>query len=331
VPHHERDIIHRVVDRLCPAASPPGRRLKLGPGDDAAVLSSGNSDWVLTCDQFLEGTHFLADVHPADSVGFKALARATSDLAAMGAAPEFFLLSVALPPARTGAWLDRMLAGMARAARRFALVLAGGDVSSNPSVVMNLTVLGSAAPGRWISRNAAGPGDLLFLSGCPGAAQLGLKLLLRARAPKPGLCRLLRPHLYPEPRIALGQWLARERIPSAMIDTSDGLSTDVANLCEASRVGAILFREQIPLPPVPASLRRKLDPVQLALHGGEDYELLFAVPRRRAAAVPAAFRGVPLTCIGEITRRRGVLLLDSHGRRTHLRAGGWDPFRARAK
>ncbi len=325
----ESRIIKRIVERLGRRGRRAGR-LKLGPGDDAAVYAGNRRDWVLTCDQFLAGTHFLADLHPPHSVGFKALARAASDLAAMGAAPEFCLLSIALPPSCIGVWLDRMLTGMARATRQFRLTLAGGDVSTSPHLTLNLTVVGSAAPNRWISRRGACPGDLLFLSGRPGRAQLGLELLLRAKSASPPRT-LLRPHLYPEPRLALGQWLVREGIPSAMIDTSDGLSTDLANLCKASRVGAILYRDRILWPQVPKRLLRTLDPETLALHGGEDYELLFAVPRRRAGRVPASFRGVPLTCIGEISKPAGVFLADRHGRRTPLRALGWDPFRARAR
>src|ERR1700683_5563452 len=147
--------------------------LRLGIGDDAAVLRGGclsrdrrnADDLVLSCDAFLENIHFLADVHPPDGIGYKALARATSDLAAMGAAPKFFMLSIALPAKRTGKWLDAVLTGMAQAARQFGMILIGGDTSQNASVVMDFTVGGEVAAGRALTRSGARPGDGIYVGG----------------------------------------------------------------------------------------------------------------------------------------------------------------------
>lgn len=326
----ELALIERIRQALpSRARSGRARDLLLGIGDDAAVLlPPRRCHWVLTSDAFIESAHFLASVHPPESVGYKSLARATSDLAAVGARPRYFLLNLSLPRDRAGRWLNRFLAGMNRAARRFGLVVAGGDTSRHSTIAVNITVLGEVAPDRAITRSGARPGDLICVSGTLGAAQLGLELILRGLHREPRWKPLLATHLYPQIRLALGRWLAENRLASAMIDTSDGLSTDLGHLCRASAVGARIYAEHIPAVRVPAPLRsRGLDPLQLALHGGEDYELLFTVPRRLANRVPASFRGVPLTCIGEVTHGRKILLADADGRTTPLAPQGWDHFR----
>ena len=316
-----------------------GRRgeVLLGIGDDAAVLAPApGSDWVLSCDAFLEGVHFLAKRHTADSVGFKSLARATSDLAAMGATPRFFLLTLALPADRTGAWLDDFLRGMGRAARQLEMRLIGGDTSRFPFVSINITVLGEIAPGLAVTRAGAQPGDILYVTGKLGRAQLGLELVknwsfdeLNPR--KTGQNWLLRQHLYPEIRVRLGAWLARHRVASAMMDISDGLSTDLSRLCIASGVGARLWTERIPCVEIPARFRKlRLDPVEMALNGGDDYELLFTVPRQRAKLLRKAPQFSDITAIGEIERGKRILLVGAHGRAKPLKPDGWDSFRSKA-
>ncbi len=325
---NETQLIERIRRRL-PARS---RALRIGIGDDAAVLEPPRgAEWVLTCDAFLENVHFLAAAHPPQAVGYKALARAASDIAAMGAAPKFFLLSLALPTHRVGDWLDDFLRGMARAARRFGLVLAGGDTAKYPTVAINITVIGEAPHGRAVLRSGARPGDVLCVSGRLGAAQLGLELFLRGLHRERRWRALLQTHLYPPLRLALGQQLARHGIASAMIDTSDGLSTDLAHVCGASGVGARVLAGRIPAVRVPEGLRaRSFDAFELALHGGEDYELLFTVPRRRLKKLPRSFRGVRITPIGEIVRGRSIVLVGEDGRESPLTPRGWDHFRAKS-
>jgi thiamine-monophosphate kinase len=344
----EADIIKRIWNKL--PTGGVGRRpawLRLGVGDDAAVLRAGGvvsgsrrqpTDLVLSCDAFLENIHFLADVHPPDAIGYKALARATSDLAAMGAAPKFFMLSCALPDKRTGKWLDDVLVGMARAARQFGMVLIGGDTSRNATVVMNFTVGGEVAPGRALTRSGARPGDGIYISGTLGAAQLGLELILRGVHKQRQYKSLLEPHLRPQIQLELGRWLAgenrRHAIASAAIDTSDGLSSDLTHICQASGVGAQISAAQIPTVEIPKSLRGgRFDSLHLALHGGEDYQLLFTVPQPEAHRIPRAMRGTRITKIGEIVStkpRRGshpIELVDASGRKTPLIRRGWDSFR----
>lgn len=310
-----------------------GGSLHLGIGDDAALIApSGRTEWVLTCDQFLEGVHFLADSHPPDSVGYKALARATSDIAAMGGTPRFFLLALALPSSRTGAWFDGFLRGMARAARQMGMRLAGGDTTRSAKVSISITVLGEIAPERAIKRAGARPGDIIYVSGRLGRAQLGLELVRAKLNRLPRFRHLLRPHLYPQIRLRLGAWLAHHRVPSAMMDISDGLSTDLSRLCRASHVGARIWAGRIPRVVVPPSVARRLrsshlDPLQMALHGGDDYELLFAVPLRHVKRLRRAPGFRELTPIGEITRGKQILLVGDDGAAKILKPGGWDPFR----
>jgi thiamine-monophosphate kinase len=321
----EHELIERVRRRL-PIA---GDGLRAGIGDDAAVLRlGGGAEWVVTTDAFLENVHFLRTVHPPKAVGYKALARATSDVAAMGARARFFFLTLGLPDACTGAWFDDFLDGLGRAARRFGLILAGGDTTKYPAVIASLTVLGQVDRGKAILRSGAKPGDLLCVSGTLGEAELGLRLVQRKLYKQKRWTRLLKKQYYPEPRLALGEWLASRQYATSMIDTSDGVSTDLGHICKASGVGAVVWAEKVPVVRVPAELRRLgFDPLDMALNGGEDYELLFTVPKEFSSRLPRKIAGVPVTVIGEITRQKKVMLLGPHGIRTPLQPKGWDPFR----
>ena len=323
----ENELIERVRRRF-PSA---GSRLPTGIGDDAAVLRPRpGTELVVTTDAFLENVHFLRKIHPPDAAGYKAVARATSDIAAMGARARYLFLTLGLPKESAGAWLDRFLGGMARAARRFGLTLAGGDTTLYSSFVASLTVIGEVDRGRAILRSGARPGDVLYVSGKLGEAEFGWRLVQAGLHRQKRWAEFLRKHFYPEPRLALGAWLAARRYASAMIDTSDGLSTDLKHVCTASGVGAVIRSEQIPLPQVPLGLGRlQLDALDLALNGGEDYEVLFTVPKKLAARLPGSVRGVPITAIGEITRSRQIRLVDVAGNSKVLQPGGWDPFRSR--
>ncbi len=299
-----------------------------GIGDDAAVLRpSPRSDWVISCDSSLEGVHFQVNC-PPHSVGYKSLARATSDLAAMGAQPRYFLLALALPAAKTGRWLRRFALGMSRAAREFDSRLIGGDTSRSTSVAICITVLGETPSGLAVPRSGARPGDLIYVSGALGAAQLGLEIILRGWSRQLSLKKYLPPHLYPRIPVALGQALARQRIPSAMMDISDGLSTDLARLCTASGVGARIWAGEIPAVRVPHSLLgRGINPLELALHGGDDYGLLFTVPPKSVQRLRRIARRAQIAQIGEITRTQEIVLIQRNGLASPLPSKGWNPFR----
>jgi thiamine-monophosphate kinase len=297
--------------------------VRLGIGDDAAVIAPRRGfETVLTCDWFLQGSHFLLDRHPPDAVGWKCLSRAASDIAGLGATPRCFLLSLALPAERTGLWLDGFLGGLRRASRKLRCPLAGGDTTRSRDILISITVVGEVPTGRAVLRSGANPGEQLFVSGILGEADLGLRSLLKKR----GLARPtnapLRKHLYPEARIALGQWLRKNRLATAMMDLSDGLSTDLPRLCGASGVGARVHAGWLPR----TSRTDSGDALELALHGGDEYELLFTVKPRDVRRLGESFEGLRLTRIGEITAEKKIVL-ENEGKVRALVSGGWDPFR----
>jgi thiamine-monophosphate kinase len=304
--------------------------LRLGIGDDAALFAprSGN-ETILTCDWFLEGTHFLRDRHPADSVGWKSLARAASDIAAMGGTPRCFLLSLAIPNELTGRWLTDFLTGLRRASKKLQCPIAGGDTTRQNRVLINVTVVGEVRRGHALVRSGAKPGDIIYVSGRLGEADLGLTALRSTQGKIRPSDPTLRKHLYPEPRIELGQWLADHRLATAAMDLSDGLSTDLPRLCAASKVGAIIDETKLESAAVKHDSVPKWNKrLALALNGGDDYELLFTVSRSKAHTIPSTYSGLRLTAIGEITRGNDVRIVHANGKTSPLKPAGWDPFRA---
>ncbi len=321
----EAEIIRFLAERFR-----AGGAVRVGIGDDAAVLAGdARRDWVLTTDLLVEDVHFIRKWQPARAVGWKALARSLSDVAAMGARPVAALVALAMPADTPTAWVKEFFRGVDVLARRFGVRVIGGDLSSAPLVVADVQVLGEVEKGRALLRRGARPGDILFASGTLGLSQLGLLHLRKGGASaQPLLKRALRAHFYPWPRVALARSLQRYR-PTAMIDLSDGLSTDLHHLCEASRVGACLFAVRLPAVDLPAPLARRLctTGLELALNGGEDYQLLFTLPRSSPQRLPKVLEGAKLTAIGEITRDPRVVLVDSAGRTERLPSRGWDHFR----
>jgi thiamine-monophosphate kinase len=327
----ENRLLQRIAQAFAGVPGIRGRGLKLGIGDDAALYASRSGcKTILTCDWFLEGTHFLRHKHPADAVGWKCLARAVSDVAAMGGTPRCFLLSLALPSNQTGRWLDEFLGGLRRASRKFGCALAGGDTTRQEQILINVSVVGDVRAGQAILRSGARAGDLIYVSGRLGEAELGLRLLRKAKAHARKNDPSLRKHLYPEPRLRLGQWLAKKRITSAMMDLSDGLSSDLTRLCAASGVGARVEEAKLPLVKLPAPnlhSQGDIDLLELALHGGDDYELLFTAPKGKIRLLSRSYEGVTLTQIGELTRQKKITLEHAGGHAEMLIPHGWDPFR----
>jgi thiamine-monophosphate kinase len=320
---NEEQVLKRIASGA-QAARLSAAGVHLGIGDDAALFAPrAGRETILTCDWSLEGTHFLRDKHPADAVGWKSLARAVSDVAAMGGTPRCYLLSLALPASHTGRWLGEFLCGLRRASRDFRCELAGGDTTRRDEILINIAVAGEIAPGQALRRTGARAGDLIFVSGRLGEADRGWERLQKTRGKVRADDPLLHKHLYPEPRLALGEWLAKNGLATAALDLSDGLSIDLLRLCAASGVGARL--EIASLPMMQDVGREKA--VKLALHGGDDYELLFAVAPRKAHHIPKRFRGLQLTPIGRILRGKKIEVRAENGRVYRLRPGGWDPFR----
>lgn len=303
--------------------------IRLGIGDDAALWKQRKGhETALTTDWFLEGTHFLRNVHPPDAIGWKSLARAVSDVAAMGGESRCCLISLALPGDYTGRWLAQFMKGVARASRQLNCPLAGGDTTRQERILINVCVIGDVKEGKAVLRSGAKAGDRIFVSGRLGEAELGLTTLRKKKKVAETDRTLLQKHLYPVPRIALGSWLAANSLATAMMDLSDGLSSDLPRLCRASDVGARIFQERLPTAGKAFADRFDAkDRMQAALHGGDDYELLFCVRKNYLSKIPGSFSGIALTEIGEVTADRGIFLADSHGKQLNLTASGWDPFR----
>jgi thiamine-monophosphate kinase len=278
----EREWIERIRRR---AAIPSPSGLVLGIGDDCAIFRPRGSadDLLFTTDMLMEDVHFRRATHSAEDVGWKALARGLSDIAAMGGEPRFCLLSLALPPWADKSWIDGFYRGLLRLAGRAGAPLAGGDLGHASKLACDIVVCGSTPRGEALRRDGARAGDFIYVSGALGGSALGLERGAGAAGKR---------HRRPEPRLALGRFL-RERIrATAAMDLSDGLSLDLHRMCLASGL-----RAEITAPPVFRGAT-----LEQALHGGEDYELLFTAPPR--TRVPARFEGAPLTRIG--TMRKGA-------------------------
>jgi thiamine-monophosphate kinase len=317
----ERELIgaiRRRADRLSVKARSRHAILTLGIGDDCAVLRPRpGEELVVTTDLSLENVHFRRDWHPPQSVGHRCLARGLSDLAAMGARPEAAFLSLAVPGLLTGSWMEGFLDGLMALAEHQGVLLAGGDMAKSPTVVADIVLLGSVPRGKALLRSGAAAGDLIYVTGALGGSAAELVALSRRPAKFRGAETAGHPHLYPEPRLAAGRKLLR--LATAAIDVSDGLSTDLVHLCEESGLAAEVDAEAVPVD-ARASLEQ-------ALHGGEDYEILFtASPKTR---VPSQLAGVAAHVIGRMKKRgRGPLVeLHEGGVRSALAAGGWEHFR----
>lgn len=303
------------------------KRILLGIGDDAAILRIDKGDEALvTTDFSLEGIHFRLDWQSPECIGHRCLARGLSDIAAMGGRPMAAFLSLAIPSNCRQRWIDHFLNGLLKLARRYDVELAGGDTAQSPTgVLADIVVVGSVPRGTALLRSGARPGDHIYVTCALGESAAALDLLSRNKS--------RRRDVFPEPRIEVGEWLRRRRLASAASDISDGLSTDLDHICEESKVGAIIHAESIPIHPSAQKLARaeggprakESRGLHLALHGGEDYELLFTAPAR--ARIPERIKGVKITQIGEIIRGRRVEI-EYLGKRTTLKPQGWEHFRA---
>jgi len=345
----ERALIASIRQRAARGAG----SLRLGIGDDCAILRPPKGhEVVVTTDLSLEQVHFRRDWHPPESAGHRCLARGLSDLAAMGARPLGAFLSLALPSELTlredgGSWLDRFLDGLLALAERSGVPLAGGDTAQSPAfdargrkqsglAAADIVLVGSVRRGHALLRSGGRAGDVIYVTGELGGAAAELLAVGRNPAKYAGLNKASaeHPHLYPAPRIEAAQKLASTRRIHAAIDLSDGLSTDLTHVCEESSVAAELDAGAIPIHPL--AMRAEQDgwvpsALALALHGGEDYELLFTAPKW--TQIPRRIAGVRLHPIGQIKTRKGrqprVVLRRPDGNAIALESGGWEHFSRR--
>jgi thiamine-monophosphate kinase len=303
------------------------KALLAGIGDDAAVIRPPDKhDLLVTTDFSIEGVHFRREWHPAGSVGHRCLARGLSDIAAMGGSPLAAFLSLALPADLPQAWADDFLAGLVTLAKRHKVPLAGGDTSESPGpVTADIIVTGSAPRGTALLRSGARPGDSIYVTGELGGSAAVLHALMRGEKISAAE-KLARRHFYPEPRLDVGAWMRERKLATACIDLSDGLSTDLGHICDESGVGALIYEHSLPRAPLPETLRFGASALHFALHGGEDYELLFTAPPK--AKMPERIAKVPVRRIGEIIadKQHRAWLVDSHGQRKPLGRRGWEHF-----
>jgi len=300
-----------------------GESVRTGIGDDCAVLRvpSGH-DLLVTTDFTIEKVHFRRDWHRPELVGQRCLTRGLSDIAAMGGKPEAAFLSLAVPGDLPQKWVDRFLKGLLELAEDFKVPLAGGDTAESAGGIQaDIVVVGSVPKGKAVLRSGAKPGERIYVTGELGGSAAALARLSKSKLVGAGYLRNFSGYSLPRARVAVGQRLRQRGMASAMIDLSDGLSTDLEHICQESRVGAEIEAQAIPCAQVGGE--RKRVGLEFALHGGDDYELLFT----SAAAVPAQVAGVRLTRIGRTTRSAGMRLIAPDGKQQPLQAGGWEHFK----
>lgn len=290
-------------------------RVSVGIGDDAAVIkSAGASDMIACSDLSVEGVHFRIEWSDAWLIGRKSLAVTLSDIAAMGAEARFALLSVALPTALSSEFIDQLFEGFFDIADSYGVSIIGGDTSGSAhSLFIDTTAIGEAQSGRAVTRAGAREGDLIYVTGRLGASSLGLSLLEQGyrldESDSPAQLDAMMKHLKPEPRLGAGKAIGEAGIATAMIDISDGLSTDLWHILDESHCGAIIRAGEIPV----AESVKLLSPdraLEYALHGGEEYELLFTSPfdfRDKVGELSKSL-SIPITLIGEITRGEDLQL-----------------------
>src|SRR3989442_504674 len=344
-------------------------RFVIGVGDDASVITQkAGRDLIVTTDLLVEGVDFYRDATPARMLGHKALAVSLSDIAAMGARPWWSFLSIGMPPETwRDKFKDEFFEGYFALADPYGITLSGGDVSETKSgIVIDSIVIGEVVSGAAILRSGARPGDQIFVTGTLGGAAAGLKLIeigarvsrqaaggrqqeagdrgegsvppavaggsdaSAERSGEDAIQTLLLRQLRPSPRVGWGIVLGEERLATAMIDISDGLSSDLAHLCRESNVGALIQSASIPSHPDVIRLcgRRALDPLALALHGGEDFELLFTVHSDNVARLPKRVDGVSISRIGEITDQTNTIKIAEGNRVWDLQPQGFEHFRS---
>ena len=313
-------------------------RVLVGVGDDAAAVDMGDGRvLLLSCDSMVEGVHFLPDKCPPDAVGFRAMAAALSDIAAMGGKPAWALITIAAPPDTEAACAEEMIRGARGAAERDGAVVVGGDCVSSPGrLTIDVTVVGEGRRNRLLLRSAAEVGQAVMVTGTLGDSAAGLAVLQQRAAVDTATASFVRGrHLLPTPRIAAGSVLAEHEAVTAAIDISDGLVRDAGHIAERSGVAVALRADCVP---ISAECRRVADALgqpalDFALGGGEDYELLFTARAEAVEQIREALQlrgGIDATVVGTVRDGCGVTVVDETGQPCDGLPGGWDHFQAEA-
>lgn len=329
----EFDLIERLRRQLPDAHE----GVVVGIGDDTAVLSPTKGAYLLaTCDVQVEGRHFLCDKATPEQVGRKAMAVNLSDIAAMGGTPQFALISLGLPKDLDLSFVDELYRGLSAEAAAFDVSIVGGNMTAANAIFVDVTLLGEVVPEHVLLRSTAQEGDVVLVTGDVGAAACGVDLLMGAPSAHilPAAREaVLRRALTPTPRVREGQVIARSGLAHAMIDISDGLAADIGHICDESQVSVRIFAEPLPIANTTVEVATAVgrDPLDPALHGGEDYELLVTAPRANAERLIELVQsetGTPLTLIGDIIpQKEARTFIRGNGRMIPLHARGWNHFR----
>ena len=338
-------LIDRLRNILGPGSVSPElhQRLIKGISDDAAIFRpSPGRVQLITTDTYVEGIHFDLTYTALRHLGWKVTAASLSDIAAMGGRPEYATVSICLPQRMSVEMIEELYEGIAGACREYSLLVAGGDTSaSSGGLIISVTITGSAEEKKVIYRNGAKPGDYICVTGHLGSSLAGLKILLREKARfaatlagetfTPNLepySAALEKHFMPRPRFDITELLTGDVRVNAMIDISDGLASEIHHICKESRVGASVYGRSIPIDLVTQHIAGEFSesPVEYALYGGDEYELLFTLPDKEYEKLEKLSNDVSV--VGRITDAdKGILFVRENGETEPLKPGGWDHFK----
>ncbi|OGN95153.1 MAG: thiamine-phosphate kinase [Chloroflexi bacterium RBG_13_50_10] len=322
------ELLADIVDRTKNLNATSWQQLLIGIGDDTAAWQGENIIQLATTDSLVQDVHFDLDIITWEELGWKAIAVNLSDIAAMGGIPKYALISLALPGELETDNISSLYQGMVQIANQFGVAIVGGNIASASKTVISVTILGSMESTSMLTRSAAVPGDQVAVTGYLGLAAAGLKMFKQKLSFDAETTRLLRQaHLQPTPRVNEGQVLLHHGVRAA-IDISDGLLADLTHICQASKVGARINQNAVPIHPALKN-NFKSDHHQLALSGGEDYELLFTASNQVINQIKLAV-SCPVTVIGDITKGKPgqVTLIDADGRSIPWQKAGWEHFKS---
>lgn len=320
-----------LINKLRHKTKKRSKTIKIGIGDDCAVISNSNCDLLTTTDMLLEGVHFDLKYFSPELLGKKAVAVNLSDIAAMGGSPLYILISLGIPTSTRVEFVEKLYDGFESMAKKYNCNIIGGDVSNSISgLIISITVIGEAMKNVLIRRAGARVKDKIFVTGNLGDSAAGLEILKRYTPVKKN--KLIEKHLCPKPRLEEGQILAEKIGVSAMIDLSDGLASDLKRICEESKCGARIYLNKIPLSHGLRRLKKSINKniLDYALLGGEDYELLFTVKEKKVPQLQKQWKKIkiPITNIGEILdKKNGISIVFPDGREELLSKTGYDHFK----
>ena len=320
-----------LIEKLRRKIGKRSHRIKLGPGDDCAIVAAPDHDMLFTTDTLIEDVHFeLPNISP-QMLGKKSIVVNLSDIAAMGGSPLYILISLGIPISTRVEFVEKLYAGFESMAKKYNCNIIGGDISKSVNgLIISITVVGEVKKNTLIRRSGARDKDKIFVTGTLGSSAAGLEILKRSNPVKKN--KITEYHLSPKPRLDEGQILAEKIGVSAMIDLSDGLASDLKRICEESKCGARIYLDKIPLSYALRKFKKSINKniLDYALFGGEDYELLFTIKQKKVPQLQKQWKKmkIPITNIGEIlNKKHGIILVSPDGKEKPLSQTGYDHFK----